>query len=267
MISPAVSPAIAKQYRQGEHWVINPDYCSYHEADNLLRIQLPQEFLAAKGLTMGDPTGDLSIAILHDPEILSQRPEFASQPTPRTLASAAFDLFLGSGLRGLGATLAQGPWSMQFLNQRSAGAHRLDRATAEYFSPTGGQIRIGDFRTDYGAEQIFGEFRGLFITNRAAPLRGYGKAEANLAIRSPSRVQFFDRHGVAIYSSEILAPGNYQIQGYGASTVPGFLEARLIDINGVTQSITLPWSAGTMPGLTERDYRRAVASCTWFQPA
>ncbi len=243
MISPAVSPAIAKQYRQGEHWVINPDYCSYHEADNLLRIQLPQEFLAAKGLTLGDPTGDLSIALLHDPGILSQRPEFASQPTPRPLASAAFDLFLGSGLRGLGATLAQGPWSMQFLNQRSAGAQRLDRATAEYFSATGGQIRIGDFRTDYGAEQTFGEFRGLFITNRAAPLRGYGKAEANLAIRSPSRVQFFDRHGVAIYSSEILAPGNYQIQGYGASTVPGFLEARLIDTNGVTQSITLPWSA------------------------
>ena len=133
MISPAVSPAIAKQYRQGEHWVINPDYCSYHEADNLLRIQLPQEFLAAKGLTLGDPTGDLSIALLHDPGILSQRPEFASQPTPRTLASAAFDLFLGSGLRGLGATLAQGPWSMQFLNQRSAGTQRLDRATAEYF--------------------------------------------------------------------------------------------------------------------------------------
>jgi hypothetical protein len=30
--------------------------------------------------------------------------------------------------------------------------------------------------------------------------------------------------------------------------------------------VTLPWSAGSMPGLTERDHQRAVAFCTWFQP-
>lgn len=243
IIAPAVSPAIARQYRQGEYWVISPSYCSYHETDNLLRIHLPQAFLAAKDLTLGSPTGDLSIALLHDPAILSQRPDFASQPTPNPLPSAAFDLFAGSGLRGLGATFAHGPWSLQLLNQHSSNAQGFGRATAEYLSATGGQIRLGDFRTDYGAEQTFGEFRGLLITNRAGPLRGQGKAEASLAINSPSRVQFFDRHGVAIYSSEILAPGNYQIQGYGASTVPGFLEARLIDTQGATQSVTLPWSA------------------------
>lgn len=52
-----------------------------------------------------------------------------------------------------------------------------------------------------------------------------------------------------------------------ASGVLASTHIQLATQQGGAGAVTLPWSAGTMPGLTERDYRRAVASCTWFQPA
>lgn len=240
-----IAPALSEKDRraiQGEYWITDAQHCSFSDADGLLRIRLPQESLASKSLLLGENTSSMSVAMLHDPTVLSQQTETASQPSAQSIPSAAFDLFVGSRLRGLGTVLTHGPWSVQVLQQNAGGTSAL-RGTAEYLFRNGAQIRLGDFRTDHGPEQSFGEYRGLLLTNRAAPLRGDGKAEAQLSIRSPSRVQFFDRNGLPIYSSEILPPGNYQIQGFGASTVPGFLEARIVDINGVTQSVSLPWSA------------------------
>ena len=52
-----------------------------------------------------------------------------------------------------------------------------------------------------------------------------------------------------------------------ASGVLASTHIQLATQQGGAGAVTLPWSAGSMPGLTERDYRRAVASCTWFQPA
>jgi len=34
---------------------------------------------------------------------------------------------------------------------------------------------------------------------------------------------------------------------------------------GSAGAVILPWSAGSMPGLTERDHQRALAACTWFK--
>ncbi len=241
-IAPSLSAQAQKQKR-GEYWVAPSKACSYDESNALLRIRLPQESLASKTLTLSESSGDLSIALLHSPDKLVERAEFSSQPAPMPIPSAAFDLFAGSGLQGIGAVFALGPWSLQGLRQDPKAGLKNERITTEYFFIDGGHIRLGDFRTDYGVEQSFGEFRGISLTNRAAPLRGDGKAQGALAIENPTRVQFFDRNGMAVYSSEILPPGNYQIQGYGASTIPGFLEARLIDVNGNTQSISIAWSA------------------------
>ncbi len=255
-IAPSLSNA-AQKTRQGDYWVTSAHDCSYDESNALLRIRLSQDSLASKTLTLSESSGDLSIALLHSPEKLSERDEFASQPAPTPIPSAAFDLFAGSSLKGLGAVFAAGPWSLQGLRQDPKSGLSNERITAEYFFMNGAHIRIGDFRTDYGVEQSFGEFRGISLTNRAAPLRGDGKAQGQLAIENPSRVQFFDRNGMAVYSSEILPPGNYQIQGYGASTIPGFLEARLIDVNGNTQSIAIAWSADRRlmsAGQTEWDF-------------
>lgn len=241
-IAPSLSAQAQKQKR-GEYWIAPSEACSYDESNALLKIRLAQESLASKTLTLSESSGDLSIALLHSPDKLVERAEFASQPAPKPIPSAAFDLFAGSGLQGMGAVFAVGPWSLQGLRQDPKVGFVNERLTTEYFFADGGHIRLGDFRTDYGVEQSFGEFRGISLTNRAAPLRGDGKSQGALAIESPSRVQFFDRNGMAVYSSEILPPGNYQIQGYGASTIPGFLEARLIDVNGNTQSISIAWSA------------------------
>ena len=239
----AVTAAHLKAHQKDAVWSVPASHCALDESEGLLRIRLPQQALAARELVLGTPSGTMSVALLHDPNALARQPEFMAQPATRTIPSAAFDLFAGSDLRGLGTVLANGPWSLSALQQRSGASSPRSRATAEYFFANGAQLRAGDFRTDFGAEQRFGEFRGLLATNRAAPLRGEGKAEAQLAITNPSRVQFFNRSGVPVFSSEILLPGNYQIQGYGASTIPGFLEARLVDINGVTQTVALPWSA------------------------
>jgi hypothetical protein len=242
-VSSALTPSMLRDHDVSGVFTIAPQRCSFDAAENLLRVRLPQEALGQRTLMLSPASGNLSVALLHDQTALIDHPEFASQPMPETIPSAAFDVFLGSGLRGLGTVLAHGPWSLQRLSQQGQGGQRFDRTTGEYFFAQGAQIRVGDFRSERGADQLLGEYRGAYATNRAAPLRGDGKAEAFLAVSNPSRVQFFDRNGTPVYSSEILPPGNYQIQGYGASTVPGFLEARLIDVNGITQSVSLPWSA------------------------
>ena len=54
------------------------------------------------------------------------------------------------------------------MHQRPIASASSTRATGEYFLTNGAHIRVGDFRTDHGPEQRFGEFRGLVITNRAA---------------------------------------------------------------------------------------------------
>ena len=225
------------------HWTTNAEHCSFDAQDNLLRIRLPQQMLATQTLTLGEASSSLSVAFLHDANALLGSVHHAAQPPARAIPSLAIDMALGSGLWSTGAVYAHGPISAQALITAPRAGPTAQRATVDYFLEEGGHLRAGDFRTERGPEQRFGEFRGLLATNRAAPLRGDGQAEADLAVRSPSRVQFFDRNGIALYSSEILPPGNYRIQGFGASTVPGFLEARLVDINGVSQSIALPWSA------------------------
>ena len=242
-IAKAVTPEHLKAHQHNAIWSVPADHCALDESEGLLRIRLPQQALVTRELVLGASSGTMSVALLHDPALLSRQPEFMAQPAARTIPSAAIDLFAGSDLRGLGTVVANGPWSLSTLQQQAGTSSVLSRASSEYFFVNGAQLRAGDFRTDFGAEQRFGEFRGLLATNRAAPLRGEGKAEAQLAIQNPSRVQFFDRNGIPVFSSEVLLPGNYQIQGYGASTIPGFLEARLIDINGVTQTVALPWSA------------------------
>lgn len=242
VIGPALSAEEQARVRQGQ-WSTNASHCRFSDTDHVLRITLPQQLLANKTLTLGEPAGTMSVALLHDPMALAQSPSYASQPSAKTIPSAAFDVFLGSGLQRIGTVLASGPWLGQALHQRTSDGHTLSRITGEYIFANSAQLKAGDFRTDHGPEQSFGEFRGLLVTNRAAPLRGEGKAEAGLAIHSPSRVQFFDRNGLPVYSSDILPPGNYQVQGFGASAIPGFLEARLVDINGVSQSVALPWSA------------------------
>lgn len=241
-ITKALSAEHATRFRQGPIWSIPAEHCSFDASEGLLKIRLPQSALASRTLTLGESSSLHSVAMLHHALPENRQTEFLAQPPARTIPSAAIDLFAGSDLLGVGSIFAYGPWSLTALEQRTK-SFTNQRLSSEYFFANGAQMRAGDFRTDYGVEQRFGEFRGLYATNRAAPLRGEGKAEATLAIPSPSRVQFFDRNGVAVFSSEILHPGNYVIQGYGASTVPGFLEARLVDINGVAQIVALPWSA------------------------
>ncbi|NBW01065.1 MAG: hypothetical protein EBR85_05015, partial [Betaproteobacteria bacterium] len=252
-IAKALSAEHLARHRQGAAWSVPAEHCSFDESEGLLKVRLPQRALASRTLTLGQSSGLQSVALLHDALHLSQQPELLTQPPARVLPSAALDLFAGSDLAGAGLVLARGPLSVTALEQRTQ-QFGFGRASAEYFFANGAQIRAGDFRTETGVEQRFGEFQGLLATNRAPALRGDGKAEAPLAIQNPSRVQFFDRNGVAVFSSEILPPGNYVIQGYGASTVPGFLEARLVDVNGVAQTVALPWSADRRllsPGKTE----------------
>ena len=252
-IAKALSAEHLAGHRRGLAWSVPAEHCSFDESEGLLKIRLPQQALASRTLTLGQSSGLQSIALLHDALPLDQQPELLTQPPARVLPSAALDLFAGSDLMGAGLVLARGPLSVTAIEQRTK-QFGFGRASAEYFFANGAQIRVGDFRSDTGVEQRFGEFQGLLATNRAPALRGDGKAEAPLAIHSPSRVQFFDRNGVAVFSSEILPPGNYVIQGYGASTVPGFLEARLVDVNGVIQTVALPWSADRRllsPGKTE----------------
>ena len=252
-IARALSAEHLARHRQGPAWSVPAQHCSFDESEGLLKIRLPQQALASRTLTLGQSSGLQSVALLHDALHLSPQPELLTQPPARVLPSAALDLFAGSDLMGAGLVLARGPLSVTALEQRTK-QFGFGRASAEYFFSDGAQIRAGDFRTETGVEQRFGEFQGLLVTNRAPALRGDGKAEAPLAIQNPSRVQFFDRNGVAVFSSEILPPGNYVIQGYGASTVPGFLEARLVDVNGITQTVALPWSADRRllsPGKTE----------------
>ena len=231
------------RHQQGSVLVFQRDQCEFDPAETLLRLRLPLDSLASRRIQFGSNPSLMSIALLHDRSRLQTHPDYQSQPAAENIPAAAFDLFLGSGLYGAGVTLSQGPSLLRWDTQRTAGGQRFARATADHLFSDGAFSQIGDIRTTLGAEQQFAELRGLVFTNRAPILRGEGKAEATLRIPFPAKVQFYDRQGTPIYASEILAPGNYQIQGYGASTIPGFIEARLIDINGQTQRIFIPWSA------------------------
>ena len=240
----AVSHAIAKQKPPADGiWRTDPANCQFLASDGMLRIRLPQRHLASSPLKLGELADGASIHVLHTPDTLSTRPAYAGQPDIRSIPSAAVDVFAGSNLRGAGAVLASGPYAVHALRQTLTSATPYRRASAEYLSAAGGMLRLGDFRTDRGPAQALGEYRGIVLTNRASPLRGDGRVEALMHVENPSRVQFFDQSGRQIYSSDMLAPGNYQVQGAGASTVPGFLEARLVNTQGVAQSIFLPWSA------------------------
>lgn len=217
--------------------------CVFREDLNLIELTLSEKELAHRKLVLSEGSTLASVSLLHDPKSLASSSEFAAQPFTTTLPAAAFDLFAGSRFLGLGSTITKGPWSLQTLSQKPDQATALNRITAEYFFKDGAQIRVGDFRAARGPEQQLTESFGLFFTNRASALRGDGKAESELSITSPSRVYFFDQYGSQIYSSELLTPGNYQVQGYGANTMPGFLEARLVDTHGNTRSVLLAWSA------------------------
>lgn len=242
-LAAALSEEGRTQHLQGSTLVFARDQCEFDPAETLIRLRLPLDSLASRRIQFGSNPSFMSIALLHDRSRLQTHPDYQSQPAAENIPAAAFDLFLGSGLHGTGVTLSQGPSLVRWDTQRTLNGQRFARATADHLFPDGAFTQLGDIRTTLGAEQQFAELRGLVLTNRAPILRGEGKAEATLRIPSPARIQFYDRQGTAIYASEILAPGNYQIQGYGASTIPGFIEARLIDINGQTQRIFIPWSA------------------------
>lgn len=243
MLRYALSDKAQKDHRQGSVLVFPREQCDFDPAETLLRIKVPLESLAGRRIQLGSNPLLMSVALLHDNTRLQTHPDYQSQPLAENIPAAAFDLFLGSGLQGSAVTLSRGPSLLAWSSQRTSNGQRYARATIDHLFPQGGLIQVGDLRTTLGPEQRFAELRGLSLTNRAPVLRGDGKAEATLQVPSPARIQFYDRHGTAIYASEILAPGNYQIQGYGASTIPGFLEARLVDINGQIQRIFIPWSA------------------------
>jgi hypothetical protein len=239
----ALSETARADHRQGSALVFKREQCQFEPAETLLRLQLPLESLASRRIQFGTNASLMSVTLLHDRARLQNNPDYQSQPVAENIPAAAFDLFLGSGLQGAALSLSHGPRLATFSAQRNIDGKYYTRGTAEHLFESGGLLQAGDLRTTLGIEQRFTELRGLLLTNKAPILRSEGRAEAALQVPLPSRIQFYDRHGTPIYASEILAPGNYQIQGYGASNIPGFLEARLIDINGQTQRIFLPWSA------------------------
>ncbi len=239
----ALSKEGQTRHQQGSMLVFERGQCEFDPAETLIRLRLPLDSLASRRIQFGSNPSLMSIALLHDRSRLQTHPDYQSQPAAENIPAAAFDLFLGSGLHGAGVTFSRGPSLLRWDTQRTLDGQRFSRATADHLFADGASVQMGDIRTTVGVEQQFAELRGLMLTNRALILRGEGKAEATLRVPTPARIQFYDRQGTAIYASEILTPGNYQIQGYGASTIPGFIEARLIDINGQTQRIFIPWSA------------------------
>jgi hypothetical protein len=259
--------AIPEQASKAKAWITDASHCSLDAAEGVLRIRLPQKMLAEKTLALSEPSGEMGIALLHDPALLAGLADYSAQPMPKAIPSMAFDVFLGSDLNGLGSVIAHGPWSASFLYQTPSQGPSTARLGTELFFENGAQLRAGDLRAERGPEQVFGEYRGLHLASRAQVLKGNGKAEALLPVQSPSRVQFLDRNGMAIYSSEMLPPGNYRVQGYAASAVPGFLQAQLIDVNGSVQLVSLPWTADrrlVLQGDTEWDllagYPRQLAA-------
>lgn len=250
VMAPLLAPHHARQFMRPPHepkpidvWVTDAAHCSFDDAEGVMRIRLPQNMLAEKKLALAEPSGAMGIALLHDASLLAGHADYSGQPMPQVIPSAALDAFVGSDLNGLGITTASGPWSASLLHQAPSQGHAATRAGSEYLLANGAQLRVGDFRAERGPEQLFGEYRGLHLTSHAPSLKSDGKAEALLSVQSPSKVQFLDRHGIAIYSSELLAPGSYRVQGYAASAVPGFLQAQLVDVNGSVQLVTLPWTA------------------------
>ena len=239
----SISQDALARHLKNKLFVTAPEDCRFQEADNVLQLRLPQRFLARRMLTLSEPASALGIALLHQPNALIEHADYASRPQVVPLNALAFDLFLGDASQGLGMVATKGPWSLQALNQHYRGQPAFQRATGDYLFKDGGLIRIGDVRGLRTPGQILTDLRGLSLTNRAPALRGHGKTEAELVIQSPSRVQFFDRAGSPVYSSEVLPPGNYQVQGYGASGIPGILQARLVDIQGNSQTIDLAWTA------------------------
>lgn len=223
-------------------WVTDASRCTLDQAEGVMRIRLPQEMLAEKPLALSNSSGAMGLALLHDPALLAGNADYSAQPLPQPIPSLAFDVFAGSDLNGLGLVASRGPLSAALLHQKPSQGFGSTRASTELFFTGGAQLRFGDFRAERGAEQAFGEYRGVHFANKAQPLKADGKAEAMLAVQSPSRVQFLDRNGMAIYSSEMLPPGNYRVQGFAASAVPGFLQAQIIDVNGSVQLVTLPWT-------------------------
>ena len=242
-VTAALSKEALRHHQQGAVLVFQREQCEFDPAETLIRLRLPLTSLASRQIQLGSNPSLMSIALLHDRSRLQTHPDYQSQAAAENIPAAAFDLFLGSGLYGAGVMFSRGPNLFRWDTQRTQDGQRFARATADHLTADGAFAQVGDIRTTLGAEQQFAEIRGLVLTNRAPVLRGEGKAEATLSVPLPARIQFYDRQGAAIYASEILAPGNYQVQGYGASTVPGFIEARLVDINGQTQRFFIPWSA------------------------
>lgn len=236
----ALSGTAQQDHQQGSALVFKREQCEFEPAETLLRLRLPLASLASRRIQFGTNASLMSVTLLHDSARLQNSPDYQSQPVAENIPAAALDLFLGSGLQGAAVSLSHGPRLATFSTQRNADGQQYARGTVEHLFESGGLLQAGDLRTTLGIEQRFTELRGISLTNRAPVLRSDGRAEAALQVPLPSRIQFYDRHGTPIYASEILAPGNYQIQGYGASNIPGFLEARLIDINGQTQRIFLP---------------------------
>ncbi len=222
--------------RLADHWSFPIEHCSLDAAKGLLQIKLPQDLLATKTLRLGAAQRQDPVALLHHPTV-------SEHNTVRVMPSASVDFMMGSNARGLGLGISAGPWLFQSFIQKPNNAGSLSRWSLEHLLASGAAVTLGDFRAETGPTQSFGEFRGLHITNQAQPLRNDASAFGELLIDRPARLQFFDRHGIPIYSAEILSPGNYQVQGYGASSVPGFLEARLVDSLGRAQIISIPWTA------------------------
>lgn len=222
--------------RLADHWSFAIEHCRLDTAKGLLQIQLPQDLLATKTLRLG-------AAQRQDPVKLLHRPSVSEHNTVRVMPSASVDFMMGSNSRGLGLGISAGPWLFQGFVQKPNDAASLNRWSLEHLLASGAAVTLGDFRAETGPAQNLGEFRGLHITNQAQPLRNDASAFGELLIDRPARLQFFDRQGIPIYSAEILSPGNYQVQGYGSSSVPGFLEARLVDSLGRARIVSIPWTA------------------------
>jgi hypothetical protein len=205
-------------------------YCQIDESAGLARLTLSAELLVPKPLTIGQPNrADQAVALVNQPDGKVQ-----------TIPSLAIDLLAGTTSQTVGLTGSHGNTQVFVQQSLGLGPQQPSWSSETLFS-NGASLVVGDQSLLTGLANTPVVTTGIAFSTRALPLR-QTQTHANLVLQSPSRLRFLDTNGNTLYSSNLLATGQYQVSGLLGSPGPGLLQVEVIGADGQRRIVGLPWT-------------------------
>lgn len=155
-----------------------------------------------------------------------------------TIPSLAIDLIASSGHAAWGLTASRALSQFQWRASASSAEWSFEQLTA-----AGGQLEVGHFTAIGGLLETPRRREGIRLTNRAPALRNQVAAHAELSLTSPARIRMLDAQGHQLYATNMLRPGRFLIEGFGASQHPGLMTIEVNGLDGQRQELLVPWVA------------------------